>query len=166
MKGTAVREHSPERPEQTRSLCASRTLPRKSGPQAGRGVCEIIQKGFICFTEKALDHTLCYTGPAKFFLPGEASSVNNPRVGCIWLRRASHFDISHVDGLHLDMQGWATVKERRKGETRKGFMSEPCCTGASPLSTPRTPEQASRVRLNLLSLALSRSSVVFDPNGV
>lgn len=166
MKGTAVREHSPERPEQTRSLCASRTLPRKSGPQAGRGVCEIIQKGFICFTEKALDHTLCSTGPAKFFLPGEASSVNNPRVGCIWLRRASHFDISHVDGLHLDMQGWATVKERRKGETRKGFMSEPCCTGASPLSTPRTPEQASRVRLNLLSLALSRSSVVFDPNGV
>ena len=139
---------------------------RKSGHRAGRGVCGVIQKGFICFTEKALDHTLCSTGPAKFFLPGEASSVNNPGAVCIWLRRASHFDISHVDDLHLDTQGWATVKERRKGKTRKGFMSEPCCTGVSPLSTPRTPEQASRVRRNLLPLALSRSSGAFDPNGV
>lgn len=80
----------------------TRSCRGQSENQAARDVCRIIQKGFFCLTEKAPNHTLCPTKPTKFFLSGEASSVNNPRTVCIWLWRASQFDINYVDDLHLD----------------------------------------------------------------
>lgn len=68
------------------NICENLTRQWKSGKQVGVMFSELSRRVWnICLRVKVPDCIFSPTKQTCFFLPGEASRVNSPKIVCIWL---------------------------------------------------------------------------------